>query len=104
MKKEDADQLIRCVKECWWRGLIVISLPTFASIAIFSDWPWQDSPWVAIGAVATFSAVLTAIFIALHQRADEKLLREHRARIAAAYIAPILDKTAATMKLCFESD
>mgnify|MGYP006194644133 FL=1 len=103
MKKEDADQLIRCVRECWWRVLAVISFPIVASIAVFSDWPWDDSPWVAMGAVATFLAVLTAICIALSQRADEKLLREHRARIAAAYIAPILDKTAATMTLCFES-
>lgn len=41
MKKEDADQLIRCVKECWWRGVIVLSVPT--ALIAWAIWGWPLS-------------------------------------------------------------
>lgn len=63
MKKEDADQLIRCVKECWWRVAILISIP-----AILTGWLLSDQKtmtlaldWTALAAIGTFLAAFAAL-------------------------------------------
>nr|WP_321302643.1 hypothetical protein [Alcaligenes faecalis] len=92
MKKEEADQLIRCVKECWWRVLAVISLPVAASISIFSDWPWKDSPWTAIAAIATFAASWSALYISQKEGRRRILLERSVATIAVGATIATLSK------------
>ncbi|WP_336579365.1 hypothetical protein [Alcaligenes sp. CHO6] len=69
MKKEDADQLIRCVKECWWRLLIFASvLLMFVTLVVYG-WPAADLGfgWGAVGAVGTIVTGGAAVFIAWMQ-------------------------------------
>lgn len=99
MKKEDADQLIRCVKECWWRVLIIFAIPSFALVAVKSDWPWKESPWAAAAAVATFFAGVVALCLGVTQVKKERAARIARGRIAASYIEPVAKKTAGTLGL-----
>ncbi|QRF90263.1 hypothetical protein CLH39_08500 [Alcaligenes faecalis] len=76
MKKEDADQLIRCVKECWWRVMTVIGVLILGLIPIFSKWPWSESPWAALAAIATFFAGGTALWISQAElRSRQRLIR-----------------------------
>lgn len=69
MTKENTDQVIRCIKECWWRvGVLLVILIGFALIAIYG-WPqgdWQLG-WGAIGAVATVITGGIALKIAFLQ-------------------------------------
>lgn len=70
MKKEDADQLIRCVKECWWRvGILLLLVSCFVLLAIHG-WPQGDWAlgWGAIGAIATIVTGCAAVLIAYRQK------------------------------------
>nr|WP_321278680.1 hypothetical protein [Alcaligenes faecalis] len=86
MKKENADQLIRCVKECWWRVLLVLVFPAVAVIAVFSDWPSKEQPWSAIGAIVAAIAVVVALFQLNHAKTDD---HEKRARYRKSFLVSI---------------
>ena len=69
MKKEDADQLIRCVKECWWRVLVVIAAPLFLILAlknglqIILTLKEGTAAWVqAIGSILAILAAVALYF------------------------------------------
>lgn len=74
MVKEDADQLIRCVKECWWRVAIVISLIALFGLLAAYGWPTGDWAfgWGGIGAVATSVTGICAIYFAYLQFEKER--------------------------------
>lgn len=79
MKKEDADQLIRCVKECWWRMALVLAIP----LAIMAWVLWGSPVAVALedGAAAwvqafgSIGAVVAAIYV-LHKQRQDMIERE----------------------------
>ena len=57
MTEENADQIIRCIKECWWRAGILLALTVGAFLLIASGWPeWSKT---------LFFWVLVIVFIAL---------------------------------------
>ncbi|WP_368928662.1 hypothetical protein [Alcaligenes faecalis] len=62
MKKDDADQLIRCVKECWWRVAILILIPSLLTGWLLSDRQsiTQGLDWTALAAIGTFLAAAAA--------------------------------------------
>lgn len=72
MKKEDADQLIRCVKECWWRGVIVLAVPT--ALIAWAIWGWPISvtlessaaDWLQVFGV--LFGVVVAVVVPIWQR------------------------------------
>lgn len=81
MKKEDADQLIRCVKECWWRVAILLLIPILLFFVLWldgddMDWKFGWSALAAIGsllaAIAAFVASSTALKIARQEWDKEK--------------------------------
>lgn len=79
MKKEDADQLIRCVKECWWRvGILLLLVSCFVLLAIHG-WPQGDWAlgWGAIGAIATVVTGCAAVLIAYRQKKSNDERRSH---------------------------
>lgn len=64
MKKEDADQLIRCVKECWWRVAILLLIPTSLFFVLWSDsegMEWKFD-WAALAAIGSLLAAIAAFF------------------------------------------
>lgn len=70
MKKEDADQLIRCVKECWWRLTVFFAVELLFVTLVVYGWPqgdW-DFGWGAVGAVGTLVTGVGAIYIAYVQK------------------------------------
>lgn len=44
-------------------GIIVLVFVAVVGIACFSPWPWDDSPWVALAAAATFFAAVVALWL-----------------------------------------
>lgn len=91
MKKEDADQLIRCVKECWWRVAILLLIPTLLFFVLWSDsegmeWKFGWAALAAIGsllaAIAAFVASSIALKIARQEWDKEK---EHKGQKALMY-------------------
>ncbi len=101
MKKEDADQLIRCVRECWWRLLIFFSvLLMFVTLVVYG-WPEADwgFGWGAIGAVGTIVTGGVAVFIAWRQSRwmDELRKRDyfkviHELSSALSYLSVVFDE------------
>lgn len=101
MKKEDADQLIRCVKECWWRVAILFFLIFgFALLAIFGlpsfEFDQTAAAWVqAIGSLLAlviaiavvglthFLAVRRAIIIEAHE--ERRMLISLRDELGVRY-------------------
>lgn len=83
MKKEDADQLIRCVKECWWRVTVVLAVPSLTLVALYSDWPWKESPWAAASAVATLFAGISALWISMREIQFRRKNTETKAMVLA---------------------
>lgn len=70
MKKEDADQLIRCVKECWWRLTVFFAAELLFVTLVVYGWPKGDwgLGWGAVGAVGTLVTGVGAIYIAYVQK------------------------------------
>lgn len=81
MTEEKANQIIRCVKECWWRVVLVFALPAVAAISILSEWPWRESPWSAAAAIATFFAGGSALWISLREARERQAERVIKARV-----------------------
>lgn len=55
MNKENTDQVIRCIKECWWRVGVLIGV-LFGSVLIaMHGWPQGEwgLGWGAVGAIAS---------------------------------------------------
>ena len=85
MKKEDADQLIRCFKECWWRGVIVISAPTV--LIAWAIWGWPISvtlensaaDWLQVFGVLFGVVVAVAVPIWQRHKSSEAATDESRA-------------------------
>lgn len=80
----DKERPLTC-RECAYLFFGTLVCISFVLIAIFSDWPWSDSPWTALSAVATFAAVFVALRLGL---AEERRAAEQRS---------------ATTKLCVEA-
>ncbi|WP_321331259.1 hypothetical protein [Alcaligenes faecalis] len=79
MKKEDADQLIRCFRECWWRvGLLLLLVFTFILLVLYG-WPSGDWAfgWGFVGALATSVTGCAAVQIAYHQKRVADQSREN---------------------------
>lgn len=79
MKKEDADQLIRCVKECWWRVGVLLFLIFIFVLLVLHGWPQGDwgMGWGALGAVATCVTGCAAVLIAYRQKKSSDAQRFH---------------------------
>ena len=75
MKKEDADQLIRCVKECWWRVAVLFFLIFgFALIAMYG-FPSFELDQIAAAWVQAIGSIL-ALFVSIGVvRHDHRLKR-----------------------------
>lgn len=100
MKKEDADQLIRCVKECWWRVAAILMIVNAGVLIAVNGRPeggWKLD-WTAVAAISTLAAAIVALWLGLRQIQQTKSIREHEARVVAAYLAPVLEKIAATLR------
>ncbi|QCP82375.1 hypothetical protein D0C27_10980 [Alcaligenes faecalis] len=74
MKKEDADQLIRCVKECWWRMALVLAIPLGIMALVFWGSPvtvaLEDGAAAWVQALGSVGAVVAAIYVLHKQRQD----------------------------------
>lgn len=71
---------------------MVVAIVAFACIAIFSCWPWSDSPWTAASAMATFCAAGVALWLGLGDKRRRDLERKEKADALAASLIPILDQ------------
>lgn len=85
MTEEKADQIIRCVKECWWRVLLVIAIPVFLIALLLRGWPVivtiEDgmAAWVqAIGSIAAFVGAVALYFMGEHHRRINQKKEEAR--------------------------
>ncbi|MGO3890121.1 MAG: hypothetical protein ACTJHW_04000 [Paenalcaligenes sp.] len=93
MTEEKADQIIRCVKECWWRVVIIFLIPAFASIAVFSSWPWgAESPWVMLAAIGTMVATVSALFLANIGDRKAMTLRQEAAALHAPEAVVLIEE------------
>lgn len=75
MTEEKVGQIIRCVKECWWRvGVLLVILLGFLLVVAYG-WPHGDwgFGWGAIGAIATVATGGVAALIAYRQHSQIKL-------------------------------
>lgn len=61
MTKENVDQVIRCVKECWWRVGLVFLIPSIAVISLSVDWKPSSSITDWLTAVGTVAAVVATV-------------------------------------------
>lgn len=79
MKKEDTDQLIRCVKECWWRMALVIAIPLALIAWVFWGSPvtmaFEDGAAAWVQAFGSIGAVIAAIYV-LHKQRQDMIERE----------------------------
>ncbi|MCC9162878.1 hypothetical protein LNA76_06000 [Alcaligenes sp. MMA] len=68
MKKDDADQLIRCVKECWWRVLLLLTAPIALVSWAIHGWPVtisvEDGVAAWVQAIGSILAIAGAALIA----------------------------------------
>lgn len=87
MTEEKADQIIRCVKECWWQVLIVLGTGFGLAVLLFHGWFELNSmvaSWVqALGSVG---AILIAVYVLREQQkhfleAEERRLVEAESRL-----------------------
>lgn len=69
---------------CAWPVIAVVAIIAFACIAIFSDWPWKESPWTAAAAVATFCAAWVALWLGQSESRRIKAEKEEKANLIAA--------------------
>ncbi|ULH05369.1 hypothetical protein [Alcaligenes faecalis] len=79
MKKEDADLLIRCVKECWWRMALVLAIPLGIMAWVFWGSPvtvaLEDGAAAWVQAFGSIGAVVAAIYV-LHKQRQDMIERE----------------------------
>ncbi|MCQ9618344.1 hypothetical protein L1889_18055 [Paenalcaligenes niemegkensis] len=75
MTEEKVDQIIRCVKECWWRVLLVIAIPALLIASLLNGWPVRiemesgAAAWAQ--ACVSFFAIIAAFMIGgAQQRAE----------------------------------
>lgn len=80
---------------CAWPVITVVAIIAFACIAVFSDWPWSESPWTAAAAIATFSAALVALWLGKTQSRRLMLDREEKATLVASGLIIHLELAAA---------
>lgn len=62
-------------KDCALPVIVVVALISFVCIALFSEWPWRESPWVAASAIATLLAAGIALWFGsqdARHREDER--------------------------------
>lgn len=77
---------------CAWPVITVVAIIAFACIAIFSDWPWGESPWTAGAALATFMAALSALHISRREEKRRSEREKKKAAIVAAQAIVVLDR------------
>lgn len=82
MKQEEAEQLIKCVKECWWRVAILLALISGFTLIAILGWPRYEldqtmAAWVQ--AIGTLIALGVAIAVPAWQN---KKLEERRQKDA----------------------
>lgn len=100
MKKEDADQLIRCVKECWWRVLLLLTIPL--SLAAWAMYGWPIVFNVKEGAAAWVQAVgaVGALLVALYvMNASQNYLRAQQKETNKNKIVMVLNAASAIGRL-----
>lgn len=96
MTEEKADQIIRCVKECWWQVLIVLLIGLGLPITLFDSWPELDQATAAwVQALGSIGAIIGAFVISKKTFDDERTLRresqeKERERIFQGYRAVVL--------------
>ncbi|ULH08197.1 hypothetical protein [Alcaligenes faecalis] len=79
-----------------------LGVGTLLGLVLAKGWPdvnWLLD-WTAVAAVATLIAGAIALWLGLNQFRHMNAARDNEARIVAAYMAPILEKAAATLH-CF---
>lgn len=77
MTRENADQVIRCIKECWWRvGVLLVILLGFALIAMHG---WPQGGWgLGWGAIGATASVVIGVFAIQVSYIQMEWLKEKR--------------------------
>lgn len=79
MTEEKADQIIRCVKECWWQILILFVVGLGLATTLFRGWPvflFKDSMAAWFQAGGSIGAIVVAVMVMLHQSKKQLELQE----------------------------
>lgn len=79
MTEEKANQIIRCVKECWWRvGLLLLLVFCFV-LTLIHGWPSGDwgLGWGAVGALSAMAIGCIALKVSATQNRWIADKREH---------------------------
>ncbi|GEM_PF-7015307 len=108
MTEDKADQIIRCVKECWWRVLLLIGIPLFFAVPLL--WEWPEVVIVADGLAAWFqaigaiAAIVMAFFVSRFSAKSARTLQmekeqRERTRIESGYKEVVLSLVAETMSI-----
>lgn len=108
MTEKQADQICRCVKECWWRALLVVAIPIFLVLSLQQGWPvivtLEDGMAAWVQAIGSVVAIVGAYFISrfsagLAQRQQLEKEERERKRIENGYkeVARILYTQAKTV-------
>ncbi|MBH0311259.1 hypothetical protein I7E32_12885 [Alcaligenes faecalis] len=100
MKKEDADQLIRCVRECWWRVLLLLTIPP--SFVVWAIYGWPITVAVEGGmpvwgqVLVTVLGIWSAVYAANQgAKAASRLKEEQRKNATLAVIKAFIDRVEA---------
>ncbi|GEM_PF-4545092 len=73
MTEEKADQIIRCVKECWWRVGALLALILGFSVFVMGGWPEMSQTTAAwVQAIGSIIAICVAIFLSHYDKELEK--------------------------------
>lgn len=75
----------------WLLMAIFVVIVAVCIAAVFSTWPWNESPWAAAAAIATFSAALSALHISRREEKRRIKREKQHASIVAAQAIVILD-------------
>lgn len=114
MKKEEADQLIRCVKECWWRVLLLLTIPVAFMVWAIYGWPVimsvEDGAAAWVQAIGSILAIVGTALIARTEfkrslAVERRQIRRERAAQRERQLAIIqmeISKVISVSQLCKE--
>ncbi|WP_193090515.1 hypothetical protein [Advenella sp. FME57] len=92
LKTVASDKWTYIFEKLWLLLSVVVASLSFCLIAIYSTWPWDESPWAAAAAVATFSAALIALHISRREEKRRIKREKQHASIVAAQAIVILNE------------
>ncbi len=74
-------QEVKGYREYVWPAVVLAGIIAVACVAIFSDWPWKESPWTAVAAFGTVFAAVVALYIAGQAERNSLLEGKRRAGV-----------------------